>query len=76
MDVSLDGYISRTILGHCDDLCPRFLKKSCLEKVANKFGVWIPLGMAECCILFWLTLAWTLTSDLICSFFLYSGLYV
>ena len=41
----------------------------------SKFGVLIPLGMAEWCIPFWVTLTLTLTSGLISSFFL-SGAYL
>ena len=40
-----------------------------------KFGVMIPLGMAERCIPFWVTLTLTLTSGLISWFFL-SGAYL
>ena len=39
-----------------------------------KFGVLIPLGMAEWCIPFWVTLTLTLTSGLISRFFM-SGAY-
>ena len=38
-----------------------------------KFGVMIPLGMAEWCIPFWVTLTLTLTSGLISRFFLFGA---
>ena len=41
-----------------------------------KFGVWIPLGMTELCIPFWVTLTLTLTSGLNSRFFSYLFLYI
>ena len=43
----------------------------CLYSRNPKFGVWIPLGMAEWCIPFWVTLNLTLTSDIISRFFIF-----
>ena len=67
----------KPFLGHCDlDLWPRFQELLCPEHISYiiwcrnpKFGVVIPLGMAEWCITFWVTLTLTLTSGLISSFF-------
>ena len=67
----------KQFLGHCDlDLWPRFQELLCPEHISYiiwcsnpKFGVVIPLGMAEWCIPFWVTLTLTLTSGLISSFF-------
>ena len=67
----------KPFLGHCDlDLWPRFQELLCPEHISYiiwcrnpKFGVVIPLGMAEWCIPFWVTLTLTLTSGLIASFF-------
>ena len=67
----------KPFLGHCDlDLWPRFQEILCPEHISYiiwcrnpKFGVEIPLGMAEWCIPFWVTLTLTLTSGLISSFF-------
>ena len=64
--------------GHCDlDLWPSFQKLLCPEHISYiiwcrnpKFGVVIALGMAEWCILFWVTLTLTLTSGLISRFFM------
>ena len=54
------------------------LRISCLEHIDDnfysrnpKFCVWIPLGMAECCLQFLVTLTLTLTSDLISRLFLH-----
>ena len=63
--------------GHCDlDLWPSFQELLCPEPISYiiwcrnpKFGVVIPLGMAEWCIPFWVTLFLTLTSGLISRFF-------
>ena len=68
----------KPFLGHCDlDLWPRFQELLCPEHISYiiwcrnpKFGVVIPLGMAEWCIPFWVILTLTLTSGLISSFFL------
>ena len=67
----------KPFLGHCDlDLWPRFQELLCPEHISYiiwcrnpKFGVVIPLGMAEWCIPFWVTLTLTLTSGLISNFF-------
>ena len=67
----------KPFLGHCDvDLWPCFQELLCPEHISYyvwcrnpKFGVVIPLGMAEWCIPFWVTLTLTLTSGLISSFF-------
>ena len=64
--------------GHCDlDLWPSFQELLCPEHISYiiwcrnpKFGVEIPLGMAEWCIQFWVTLTLTLTSGFISRFFL------
>ena len=66
--------MSQTIFGHCDlDLWPSFQELLCPEHIFYiiwcrnpNFGVVIPLGMAEWCIPFWVTL--TLTSGLISRF--------
>ena len=65
MDTSLDVDVSHTILGHCDlDLWPNFV--SYIIWCRNpKFGLLIPLGMAEWCKPFWITFTLTLTSVLI-----------
>ena len=68
----------KLFLGHCDlDLCPSFQELLCPEHICYimwcrnpKFGVVIPLGMAEWCIPFWVTLTLTLTFGLISRFFL------
>ena len=68
----------KPFLGHCDlDLWSRFQELLCPEHISYiiwcrnpKFGVVIPLGMAEWCIPFWVILTLTLTSGLISSFFL------
>ena len=70
--------MSKPFLGHCDlDLWPHFQELLCPEHISYiiwcrnpKFGVVIPLGMAEWCIPFWVILTLTLTSGLISSFFL------
>ena len=67
----------KPFLGHCDlDLWPSFQEVLCPEHISYiiwcrnpKFGVVIPLGMAEWCIPFWVTLTLTLTSVLISRFF-------
>ena len=67
----------KPFLGHCDlDLWPRFQELLCPEHISYiiwcrnpKFGVVIPLGMAEWCIPFWVILTLTLTSGLISIFF-------
>ena len=67
----------KPFLGHCEyDLWPSFQELLCPEHISYiiwcrnpKFGVVIPLGMAEWCIPFWVTLTLTLTSDLISRFF-------
>ena len=67
----------KPFLGHCDlDLWPRFQELLYPEHISYiiwcrnpKFGVVIPLGMAEWCIPFWVTLTLTLASGLISSFF-------
>ena len=64
--------------GHCDlDLWPSFQELLCPEHISYiiwcrnpKFGVVIPLGMAEWCIQFWVILTLTLTSGFISRFFL------
>ena len=66
----------KLFLGHCDlDLWPCFQELLCPEHICYiiwcrnpKFGVVIPLGMAEWCIPFWVTLTLTLTSGLISRF--------
>ena len=68
----------KPFLGHCDlDLWPSFQELLCPEHISYiiwcrnpKFRVVIPLGMAEWCIPFWVTLTLTLTSGLISRFFL------
>ena len=68
----------KPFLGHCDlDLWPSFQELLCPEHISYiiwcrnpKFGVVIPLGMAECHIQFWVTLTLTLTSGFISRFFL------
>ena len=67
----------KLFLGHCDlDLWPSFQEFLCPEHICYiiwcrnpKFGVVIPLGMAEWCIPFWGTLTLALTSGLISRFF-------
>ena len=67
----------KLFLGHCDlDLWPSFQELLCPEHICYiiwcrnpKFGVVIPLGMAELCIPFWVSLTLTLTSGLISRFF-------
>ena len=67
----------KPFLGHCEyDLWPSFQELLCPEHISYiiwcrnpKFGVVIPLGMAEWCIPFWVTLTLTLTSGLISRFF-------
>ena len=74
----------KPFLGHCDlDLWPRFQELLCPEHISYiiwcrnpKFGVVIPLGMAEWCIPFWVTLTLTLTSGLISSFFVLNYSYL
>ena len=69
----------KPFLGHCDlDLWPRFQELLCPEHISYiiwcrnpKFGVVIPLGMAEWCIPFWVILTLTFTSGLISSFSCY-----
>ena len=66
----------KPFLGHCDlDLWPNFQELLCPEHIFYivwcrnpNFGVVIPLGMAEWCIPFWVTLTLTLTSGLISRF--------
>ena len=68
----------KPFLGHCDlDLWPSFHELLCPEHISYiiwcrnpKFGVVIPLGMAEWCIQFWVILTLTLTSGFISRFFL------
>ena len=68
----------KPLLGHCDlDLWPSFQELLCPEHISYiiwcrnpKFGVVIPLGMAEWCIQFWVILTLTLTSGFISRFFL------
>ena len=68
----------KPFLGHCEyDLWPSFQELLCPEHISYiiwcrnpKFGVVIPLGMAEWCIPFWVTLTLTLTSCLISRFFM------
>ena len=68
----------KPFLGHCDlDLWPSFQELLCPEHISYiiwcrnpKFGVVIPLGMAEWCIQFWVILTLTLTSGIISRFFL------
>ena len=68
----------KPFLGHCDlDLWPSFQELLCPEHISYiiwcrnpKFGVEIPLGMAEWCIQFWVILTLTLTSGFISRFFL------
>ena len=68
----------KPFLGHCDlDLWPSFQELLCPEHISYiiwcrnpNFGVVIPLGMAEWCIQFWVTLTLTLTSGFISRFFL------
>ena len=67
----------KLFLGHCDlDLWPSFQEWLCSEHICYiiwcrnpKFGVVIPLGMAEWYIPFWVTLTLTFTSGLISRFF-------
>ena len=69
---------NKPFLGHCDlDLWPSFQELLCPEHISYiiwcrnpKFGVVIPLGMAEWCIQFWVILTLTLTSGFISRFFL------
>ena len=69
----------KPFLGHCGlDLRPSFQELLCQEHNSYilwgrnpKFGVVIPLGMAECCMPFWVTLTLTLTSGLISRFWCY-----
>ena len=69
----------KPFLGHCDlDLWPSFQELLCPEHISYiiwcrnpKFRVVIPLGMAEWCIPFWVTLTLTLTSGLISRFYSY-----
>ena len=66
----------KPFLGHCDlDLWPSFQELLCPEHIFYiiwcrnpNFGMVIPLGMAEWCIPFWVTLTLTLTSGLISRF--------
>ena len=66
----------KPFLGHCDlDLWPSFQELLCPELIFYiiwcrnpNFGVVIPLGMAEWCLPFWVTLTFTLTSGLISRF--------
>ena len=66
----------KPFLGHCDlDLWSSFQELLCPEHISYiiwcrnpNFGLVIPLGMAEWCIPFWVTLALTLTSGLISRF--------
>ena len=68
----------KPFLGHCDlDLWPSFQELLCPEHISYiiwcrnpKFGVVIPLWMAEWCIQFWVILTLTLTSGFISRFFL------
>ena len=68
----------KLFLGHCDlDLWPSFQEWLCPEHICfiiwcrnPKFEVVIPLGMAEWCIPFWVTLTLTFTSGLISRFFM------
>ena len=68
----------KPFLGHCDlDLWPSFQELLCPGHISYiiwcrnpKFGVVIPLGMAEWCIQFWVILTLTLTSGFISRFFL------
>ena len=68
----------KPFFGHCDlDLWPSFQELLCPEHISYiiwcrnpKFGVVIPLGMAEWCIQFWVILTLTLTSGFISRFFL------
>ena len=68
----------KPFLGHCDlDLWPSFQELLFPEHISYiiwcrnpKFGVVIPLGMAEWCIQFWVILTLTLTSGFISRFFL------
>ena len=67
----------KLFLGHCDlDLWPSFQELLSPQHICYiiwcrnpKFGVVIPLGMAEWYIPFWVTLTMTLTSGLISRFF-------
>ena len=69
----------KPFLGHFDlDLWPSFQELLCPEHISYiiwcrnpKFGMVIPLGMAEWCIPFWVTLTLTLTSGLISRFSCY-----
>ena len=69
----------KPFLGHCDlDLWPSFQELLCPEHISYiiwcrnpKFGVVIPLGMAEWCIQFWVILTLTLTSGFISNFSCY-----
>ena len=61
----------KPFLGHCDlDLSPSFQELLCPIICCRNpnFGVVIPLGMAEWCIPFGVTLTLTLTSGLISRF--------
>ena len=68
----------KPFLGHCDlNLWPSFQELLCPAHISYiiwcrnpKFGVVIPLGMAEWCIQFWVILTFTLTSGFISRFFL------
>ena len=59
-----------------NDLVSRIILSGAYHLCRNpKFGVLIPLGMAEWCIPFWVTFTLTLTSGLISRFFV-SGAYL
>ena len=83
MDTSYDADVSHTIFRSlwCWPMT-KFLEWSCPEHISYiiwcrnpKFGVLIPLGMADRCIPFWVTFTFTLTSGLISRFFV-SGAYL
>ena len=74
----------RQFIGHCDyayglvagiivsgAYCLIIIKSYIVLGRNPKFGVWIPLGIAEWCIPFWATLTLTLTPDIISRFFVW-----
>ena len=52
MNASLDGGVSHTILGHCDNLAFRIIMFGAYLRYYPIFGVWVHLGIDECLVLF------------------------
>ena len=52
MNASLDGGVSHTILGHCDDLAFKIIMSGTRLMYYPKFGLWVHLGMVVCLVLF------------------------